>query len=156
MCRVINMQLKICRIEEKCLTNVVFDIVQILYRSSLFNVKSDSGNHTYVMANINKKKLTNLTFTLTTWGHIFFKFASLKCSHFLCVLFNLRHGHAFFSRSACLVGHPVVLSVFLTQNCHSCLHCNHIVIIVFFDTAWYFMSSLTPHTVVNHAFFDTV
>ena len=55
MCRVINMQLKICRIEEKCLTNVVFDIVQILYRSSLFDVKSDSGNHTYVMAIIQKK-----------------------------------------------------------------------------------------------------
>ena len=57
MCRVINMQLKICRIEEKCLTNVVFDIVQILYRSSLFDVKSDSGNHTYVMAIIQKKNL---------------------------------------------------------------------------------------------------
>ena len=153
MCRVINMQLKICRIEEKCLTNVVFDIVQILYRSSLFDVKSDSGNHTYVMAII-KKKINELDFHINYVGHFFFLFASLKCSHFLCVHFNLRWPRVF-SRSACLLGHPVVLSVFLTQNCHSCLHCNHIVIIVFFDTAWYFMSSLTPHTVVNHAFFDT-
>ena len=71
MCRVINMQLKICRIEEKCLTNVVFDIVQILYRSSLFDVKSDSGNHTYVMAII-KKKINELDFHSNYLGAFFF------------------------------------------------------------------------------------